>query len=326
MRPYISGGNVSTAIDAYPAPYKDDTSFRMTFHDGYTIRNLFELFKKCNLKTNIRLSKNEIHFSEGNENGNILNEFTIDTSNLIEYEFNSSYDIYLLSFDPVKFCDRLKSVGTKQTLRLFKRAEVDLICLQIVSSYDQNPKSGSMMKPLIHTGKIINRLPPPFTIPESTPTCKTTVARFCDDCKCMKDQKYEKVLVKGTKTGITFFAGELAGTNLASYGESDHHKSNEKWGFDLGNVNFDNLSIDTEGKKIVVDVQKDKRSGVSIDISVIKSLMTLKNISGKSIVKFYYENLPYTLENGVVVYSETIKIIVPIGTSGFLKIYIRSNE
>ncbi len=164
MRPYISGGNVSTAIDAYPAPYKDDTSFRMTFHDGYTIRNLFELFKKCNLKTNIRLSKNEIHFSEGNENGNILNEFTIDTSNLIEYEFNSSYDIYLLSFDPVKFCDRLKSVGTKQTLRLFKRAEVDLICLQIVSSYDQNPKSGSMMKPLIHTGKIINRLPPPFTI------------------------------------------------------------------------------------------------------------------------------------------------------------------
>ncbi len=133
-------------------------------------------------------------------------------------------------------------------------------------------------------------------------------------------------MVKGTKTGITFFAGELAGTNLASYGESDHHKSNEKWGFDLGNVNFDNLSIDTEGKKIVVDVQKDKRSGVSIDISVIKSLMTLKNISGKSIVKFYYENLPYTLENGVVVYSETIKIIVPIGTSGFLKIYIRSNE
>lgn len=316
-------GNISTGCIVSEDMYQDDTSFRMTFHNGYIIRNLFDFTKKCNLKTNIRLSKNKIYFSEGNINGTILNEFKIDTCDLIEYEFNSSYTIYLLSFDSVIFCNLLRSVGTKQTLRLYKKPGINIICLQIVASYDQIIQSGSMMTPLIQSGPLINRLPPPFTLHEDTPTCKTTIERFCDDCKRMKDQKYNKVLVKGTKTGITFFANELTGTNLTSYGKSNNQKPMD---FDIGSIDFNTLSINTSGKNIIVPSKQNKQNGVSIDINIIKSLMTLKNISGKAIVKFYYESIPYTQKNGVIEYAETLKILVPIGTSGILKIYIRSNE
>lgn len=316
MNPYSSENPRSVTT------YQNDTSFQITFHNGYIIRNLFDFVKKCHLNTNIRLSKNSIYFSEGNDTGTILCEFYIDTSELIDYKFVSSYDVYLLSFDTTKFMNLLKSVGTTETLRIYKQHNQDLICFQIVKSHKSNPGSGSMLKPLILNGKIINHIPPEFSIDEKNPTCKATITEFWDDCKKMNDQQYENVIVKGTDRGISFFANDkgLSGGNLAKYGIVDK-KSKQ---FDISSLNLSEINLSNIETNTIITVQQ-KKEGVSINIGLIKSFMTLKNIAGKgnSIIKFFYETLPYPMRDGTSLHADTLKMIIPIGTCGKMKVYIR---
>jgi len=345
MNPY-NDSNKNVAIQ-----YQDNTSFRATFHDGYIFRNLIEYIKKCNQHANIVFSKNEISFSEMNNNGTILNEFKIYTSSIVEYEYKSDNEYYMVSLDVNSLFDHLKSVAKKNTLRIFKLKGKLPICFQKISSYRQNPPNGSMLAPLINNNKIFNYIPPKFTTNENNPTCKVPIDEFYDECKKLKDQKYESVIIRGSEKGISIFANSESGsrtsTNLASFGtyvqsinksdkgegiESNKEKDKESDTIDFNNLSFDfdaidfnNLSfnnkhIDTD-KSTSLEKEKD---GVVLHIKTIQSFMVLKSISGNGIIKFYFEKLPHKKADGTTVMADTLKCIINIGTCGILRTYVRS--
>lgn len=371
MNPYNSSNN------QLQNHYQDNTAFRATFHDGYIFRNLIEYIKKCNQKANIIFSKNEISLSEMNNNGTILNEFKIYTSNIVEYKYQSDNDYYMVSLDVNTLYNHLKSIQKKDTLRIFKRMGRLAICIQKISSYRQDPPSGSMLAPLLNNNHIYNYIPPKFTIQENNPTCNAPINEFYDECKKLKDQKYESITIRGSEKGISIFAnndgGSRTSTNLASFGryvpnnsrsttnsnnliqqepnqmqdqerqrEQGHERQRDQgqiqeqetpseesnivpFTFDFNNINFDNLTLNTNNTIILPTTQPlTNTDGVNVHIKTIQSFMVLKSISGNGIIKFYYEKLPHQRPDGTTVQTDTLKCIVNIGTCGILRTYIRS--
>src|SRR5665811_205827 len=69
--------------------FDENASFSAVFGDAYTFRNLIEYLHATNEEGTFIFGKNEIRYKQADENNTILNDVTIDISNLIEYKYDS---------------------------------------------------------------------------------------------------------------------------------------------------------------------------------------------------------------------------------------------
>lgn len=298
-----------------------NTSFKIIFHNGYIFRNIIEFISKCNLQTNIKIHKKMIYFTEVNETSKVLCEFKIYTSELIDYEFNSEYDIYVLSFDSKTFVKSLKSISTKKTLLLEKKVGNPRIFMYSMDSPSSRPQSADVLHPLINSKGIINILPPPFKRNDFNPTCKATVIEFSDYLQKCCSQGHDSVVIRGTETSLNLVSktSSTADGTVAMYGKPEKNNLESRPKINIQELDFNNLVIDNTNSIVVSNVP----DHIDINKELMTKLVDIKKIAHKGLVKFYYETIERSTNTGTI-QEKMLKMTIPIGNEGLLTLYISS--
>lgn len=310
MNPYDSIQNNNLNVTNI---YQDDTSFMVIFHDGYTFRLLMEYIKSTCQSGNIIFNKTSIVLTECNEHFTILNDFKINTIDLVNYQYKSSSESYIVAFSMEDLLPHLKSVTKKKSVKLLKKPNSSIIYIQVLNSYDEVSNKYHILKPKTIDTRYLYT--PPNIKYNEIPNCVVPLSIFCKDCGEYKDCKYGTVTIRVSSNGIVLTGNQdgIIDGLVSPYGNYNPNENEEETQTielpDLNNIDISDISIKNQNTQIVHSSIKSNNIIVSLDI--IKTFSKFIGISPGGTVKFYkIKNSP-------------LKLVCNIGTCGILSVYLK---
>jgi hypothetical protein len=274
--------------------------FYAEFSDGYSFRNLIEYLKSTNTNGNFIFHKNGVNYSQHNNTNSLLNFIEIRSCDLSVYIYNSTEDTVKVGINLSNLRSITKSVGKKDSIRLFMVTESPLLHISISSpnTKELNRNNISVIRPqkLEDVQYELNE----YEREEIFPNCTTPAFDFNKMCSAMNALKCSHILVFGDGSSIVFkgmFDGDLVGRT-------------DTFGITKKRDIYGGYSIGEESPQIIQKPEPQQYS-IKIDVSTIKALGKLNNLSPNGTIKMYMEeNLPF-------------KMISNIGSYGKLVIYLR---
>ena len=290
--------------------------FVAVFNDGYTFRNLIEYLKGTNIRGHFRFGKDVIRYIQDNDGHTVLNEIEIDTSDLIEYEFESILPEIVIGIQIDMMRNITRAIGKKDSLRIYKVPNEDTIYLQIVgqtASIDDQANVGHIQPLQVKT--ITDYTIPDYQRAERDPNCTVTATEFSKMCSGMSNLKVQTVTTTGYLRGVNFKAGtpgQVSG-KIYQYGRINERS---KIITSLQTISFDQSKvIKPEGPVATLKIRSSNEiDTLTIPIAIIKSLAKLNNLSTAGTIKIFMED------------KNPLKLLCNIGNYGKLRVYIRSAE
>lgn len=280
--------------------------FYAEFSDGYSFRNLIEYLKSTNTNGNFIFHKDGISYSQHNNSNSLLNFIELRGFDLPVYMYRSEDESVKVGINLSNLRSITKSVGKKDSIRIFMVYNNPLLHISISSpnTKELNRNNISVIRP--QKLEDVQYEMEEYTKDESCPNCTTPAFDFNKMCSAMNALKCNHILVFGDDSSIVFkgmFDGELVG-RTDTFGITKKR--------DVMN-SFESRSWGSGGDDTPQIVQKPLplQHSIKIDVSTIKALGKLNNLSPNGTIKMYMEEgLPF-------------KMISNIGSYGKLIIYLR---
>jgi hypothetical protein len=276
--------------------------FYAEFSDGYSFRNLIEYLKSTNTNGNFIFHKNGISYSQHNNSNSLLNFIELRSCDLPVYIYRTTQESIKVGINLSNLRSITKSVGKKDSIRIFMVNESPLLHISISSpnTKELNRNNISVIRPqkLDDVQYELNE----YERDESSPNCTTPAFDFNKMCSAMNALKCNHILVFGDDTSIIFkgmFDGDLVG-------RTDTFGLSKKKDLLFGGYS----GMESETPQCIQKPEPHQHS-IKIDVSTIKALGKLNNLSPNGTIKMYMEeSLPF-------------KMISNIGSYGKLIIYLR---
>jgi hypothetical protein len=274
--------------------------FYAEFSDGYSFRNLIEYLKSTNTNGNFVFHKEGISYSQHNNSNSLLNFIELRSCDLPIYIYRSDEEFIRVGINLSNLRSITKSVGKKDSIRIYMLFNNPLLHISISSpnTKELNRNNVSVIRP--QKLESIEYNIDPYKREENYPNCTTPAFDFNKMCSAMNALKCSHILVYGDETSIVFkgmFDGDLVG-RTDTFGMSKKKEIQ-----DVMSSNNNPYSPDTH--------QINYSHYIKIDVSTIKALGKLNNLSPNGTIKMYMEeDLP-------------LKMISNIGSYGKLTIYLR---
>lgn len=275
--------------------------FYAEFSDGYSFRNLIEYLKSTNTNGNFIFHKNGISYSQHNNSNSLLNFIELRACDLPIYIYHSTDENIKVGVNLSNLRSITKSVGKKDSIRLFMINESPLLHISISSpnTKELNRNNISVIRPQ-KLDNVQYELTE-YERDEGSPNCTTPAFDFNKMCSAMNALKCNHILVYGDENSIVFkgmFDGDLVG-RTDTFGLAKKK--------DLLFGHYSGMEADTHH----LNQKIEPSYSIKIDVSTIKALGKLNNLSPNGTIKMYMEeNLPF-------------KMISNIGSYGKLLIYLR---
>jgi len=265
------------------------SSFVADFNEGYFLRNMFEYLKNTNSSGIFVFKEDTITYEQSEQSKTIVNEFEINTSDLVRYEFNSVAPIRIgLNLHDV--LSITKTVGKKDGLRFYKLAKDPFLYIQIISQNNTNTiekDNFSVIKP--QNIKPLTFSPPEYSRTEKNPNVTLVNTRFIKLCKALSSLKCDTITAIGYPEGITLISmsqGILVG-RIEKIGVVE----------DEPIENFEKLP---------------NNPIVKMRYSTMKFLGRIGNLCSSGTIKIFMEK------------DKPMKLITKIGNYGVIRVYIYS--
>jgi hypothetical protein len=308
-------------LKSEPASPSDNVVIFAEFSDGYTLRNMIEYLKSTNVHGNFYFTREKILYSRADANNTVLNDISILGCNLTYYIYNSNEPHIPVGVTISNLRKITKSIGKKDSVRLFMRYGDPHLYIQILSVNAKalSRSNVNMIKPQAIEQEIYDV--DGYARSEENPNCTIPVMDFCRMCAAMNSIQCSYVIIRGRPRGA-IFEGIIDSGLMSRRDEFGICKKSVGSTIpDLAplmeDLSMDKIKVPTKIPKIVPlnDVEEDEEDDVQIrvKISTIKALSKINNLStAAGIVKLYLErDLP-------------AKLICNIGTYGKLIIYLRN--
>jgi hypothetical protein len=288
--------------------------FYAEFSDGYSFRNLIEYLKSTNTNGNFIFHKEGISYSQHNNSNSLLNFIELRGYDLPVYFYRSNEEFIRVGINLANLRSITKSVGKKDSIRIYMVYNNPLLQISISSpnTKELNRNNISVIRPQkldVAEYEITS-----YKRDESSPNCTTPAFDFNKMCSAMNALKCSHILVYGDDTSIVFkgmFDGDLVGRTdtfgITKKKEPQHSQIAEisEFGKVINPIYNEN---DTPS---MTNVNNNYQYSIKIDVSTIKALGKLNNLSPNGTIKMYIqEGLPF-------------KMISNVGSYGKLTIFLR---
>jgi hypothetical protein len=288
--------------------------FYAEFSDGYSFRNLIEYLKSTNTNGNFIFHKDGISYSQHNNSNSLLNFIELRGYDLPVYVYRSTEDSIRVGINLANLRSITKSVGKKDSIRIYMVYNNPLLHISISSpnTKELNRNNISVIRP--QKLEVVEYEINEYQRDDSSPNCTTPAFDFNKMCSAMNALKCTHILVYGDETSIIFkgmFDGDLVG-RTDTFGivkKKEEHlpqlQEISEYGKIITSAYNDTIQPHTINKP------SSNQHNIKIDVSTIKALGKLNNLSPNGTIKMYMEEgLPF-------------KMISNIGSYGKLIIYLR---
>ena len=305
-------------IDGIPSLIDANSSFVAEFSEGYTFRNMIEYLRVTNTKGNFRFSRDLIYYEQVDADNTILNQIEIQTCELSHYEINTQNEEIIIGINISDMRSITKTIGKKDSVRLFKHANDPFLYIQIISqsSRNVNRQNVSIVRPQ-HVEMFEYDIPE-YQNDEKSPNCTIPTADFAKTCTSMSSVKCSYVTIYGLPKGLI----------LEGFQEGSMFGRREQFGNCEGYVTSVQSSISSStSPPIKSDIRLNIPSGpkprlilktplvkIKVKMTIIKALAKLNNLSAMGTLKVYSEK------------ETPVKFVSKIGGYGILRSYARSFE
>ena len=288
--------------------------FYAEFSDGYSFRNLIEYLKSTNTNGNFIFHKDGITYRQHNNSNSLLNFIELRGFDLPVYFYRSNESSIRVGINLSNLRSITKSVGKKDSIRIYMVYNNPLLHISISSpnTKELNRNNISVIRP--QTLEVIQYDIDEYKRDESAPNCTTPAFDFNKMCSAMNALKCSHILVYGDDTSIQFkgmFDGDLVG-RTDTFGITKKKED----------VNLHQIPEISEFGKVINPAYNENETpnhhkqinyqhSIKIDVSTIKALGKLNNLSPNGTIKMYMEDgLPF-------------KMISNVGSYGKLTIFLR---
>jgi hypothetical protein len=292
--------------------------FYAEFSDGYSFRNLIEYLKSTNTNGNFIFHKDGISYSQHNNSNSLLNFIELRGYDLPVYFYRSSDEFIRVGINLSNLRSITKSVGKKDSIRIYMLCNNPLLHISISSpnTKELNRNNVSVIRP--QKLEVIQYDIDEYKRDESSPNCTTPAFDFNKMCSAMNALKCSHIVVYGDESSIVFkgmFDGDLVG-RTDTFGITKKKDESHGLGFpsqipeisEFGKV-INPTYNEVDGP--VINKQINYQHSIKIDVSTIKALGKLNNLSPNGTIKMYMEEgLPF-------------KMISNVGSYGKLTIFLR---
>jgi hypothetical protein len=291
--------------------------FYAEFNDGYSFRNLVEYLKSTNTTGNFIFTNKGITYSQNNSSNTLLNCFEIRGYDLTAYIFNSELDFIDVGINLSNLRSITKSVGKKDSLRLYMIKNNPHLHISINSpnTKELNRNNISVIRP--QKLEILDFDLDVFNREECNPNCTAPSIDFNKMCTAMYAIGCNHVAIYSGETSIVFkgmFDGEIVG-RMDRFGINKPKNSNSIPVPNLTDIpsstkNLISTSDDFAPPRIVI-LPEDYEYSIRVSTALLKSLGKLNNLSPNGTIKMYME------------YERPFKMIADVGAYGKLTIFLR---
>ena len=295
-----------------------NSSFTAVFGDAYTFRSLLEFINVTSSSGTFVFGKDYITYIQGAEPTTILNDFTVDPNDIIEYQYDSIYHEILVKLETNSIRSITRSVKKKDQLKICKVSGDESIYMEIVggsSGTDDNANLG-ILRP-IRVAEIKEYSVDDYERSESDPNCRVMTSSFCGACTSFQHIGERDVEIRGYQTGITIsssYEGSTAG-KIFRFGRVSDEELAETSQSTLNGINP--IQGNNGNALIIVDDDNNldnKVPSLKISVATMKVLSKIGGLFTNGMVKIYLEK------------GRPMKLLVNVGEYGKLRIYVREDN
>ena len=306
--------------DAQTLQVDPNASFVADFTDGYSFRNMIEYLRTTNSNGNFRFRSEVIYYEQDDASHIIVNQIEINNCELSLYEFNSKASDIVLGVNISDMRAITKTIGKKDSLRIYKLAGDPLLYIQIIGNNSRGTgrQNISVVRP--HKVEVVEYKIPEYKRSERYPNCTISSTDFAKMCTSMSSLKCNYVTVYGLPKGVSFegltdgaMFGRIERFGSQDYSPNIHSMDSSSSPLRLNNINVPNTPKPRLVIKQTTPLPEDQIK-IKIKMGLIKALAKLNNLTNHGMIKIYMEP------------DNPLKIICQIGNYGTLRIYIRSDD
>lgn len=317
LPPINTETNVSDMINEIEISEKEidiGAHFFVTFIDGSSFKNIIEYLRGFSIIGVFIFRKDKILYQKGNSDNTILNEVEIKTYELTDYEFYSDKEEIIVSVDLIKLKDRIKGVGKKDHVDIYRlEGEPQHLYIKVRSQSEQDGEPFISLIPCETTDLTIYNIPP-YTIHKKSPTCTIYQSDFAKFCKSVITIKSKHVTAHGFKNGVIFKGISNLNTldGVKEFGKCRMNTAPERPKSFFGiNADFSSNIVKSKAPPPVLNIREiGEIENFKIPIPIVKQLTKLNGLSPNGTIKVYIEK------------SRSMKLICNIGTFGKLTVYL----
>ena len=280
------------------------SSVSATIIDGHSFRNLLEYLKLTNFKGSFRFRPSDIYYEEGNAEKTLVNQFQIFPGELIEYTYDSHLPEVVFGVTISSFRDVIKTTSKKDTVQLYKVADMHDLFIRILGGTDVSGRNGVSSVTRTKLDVIDYSLP---AFDDNYPLCRV---RASDLSKVFGDLSS----IKGSTISISRVGNGIVVKSMLVNRVVKRVESLGDTG-DITNTYHDGEVISelSDGTTITYS-DSNGIQPIRCRNATIKSLSKINGLSHCGLVKIYFDD-----ENRV------IKFTCNVGSYGLLNIYIRTD-
>lgn len=292
----------------------NDTSFSVTFHNGYGFRTLMEFVRTIESECEIIFDAEGIRFSKSDIDKTIMIDVIIAGEELVDYKYTSSEDEYTMLLKLSIFCPNIKQASKKKAIRMFKKTGSKESYFQILGTYkDKKMDDDDREVPTLNLSQIKIITPPPENYYTEDPISIIPINSFSTDCKDYSNNQYDSVDIC-ISSSLVKMVGKY--DNIES--DVDDNKLHIK---PMIKRYYSKLYTElSEEEKNTMDIEN--MYTINIPINRIKSFSKLAIASENGVIKFYRPTddiIKISKEKEKVV---PIKIVCSLSNYGIAQIYI----
>jgi len=285
-------------------------SFFATFIDGSSFRYLVEYLRLTALEGTFVFTKDYITYQKEDEDKTIFNDVKLRAYDLTDYEFCSENSEITATINLSDLRNKTRTVGKKEQMDIYRRAEEPTnFYIQVRSqekSSGDNPVFYCM--PMKSESVTIYELPE-YDRGKNNPNCTIYQSDFSKLCKALVANKCNYVEIIGFEKGIILkgYSSDNKIIMIKEYGKCKSSQANKTSTAKSINTIKPNIAAPKLNVKYVDEIERFK-----IPIDNIKALSKINGFSASSTIKIYIQN------------GAPMKLVVPIGIYGILKVLLRS--
>ena len=307
---YETSEDVESSDEVESKVIDNKASFFATFIDGSSFRYLIEYLRLTSLEGTFVFTKDSITYQKEDEDRTIFNDVKLRTYELTDYEFCSENSEITATTNLSDLRNKTITVGKKEQMDIYRRPEEPTnFYIQVRSqekSSGDNPVYYCM--PMKSESVTIYELPE-YERGKNNPNCTIYQSDFSKLCKALVANKCNYVSVIGFEKGI-IIKGYSSDNKIIMVKEYGKCKTNQT------SKTSETKSINTIKPQVAppkLNVKdSDEIERFKIPIDNIKALSKINGFSASSTIKIYIQK------------SAPMKLVVPIGSYGTLKILLRS--
>lgn len=301
-----------------------NTSFRATFGEAYTFRNLIELIFSVSKTGTLIFTSDYIHFVQSDAE-RILIDVVFNPSDLIEYEYNSTSPEVLIHIDIEGMRSITRDIQKKDSLTIQKVPNDVTLFLEINGNSSGSDNQGNIghLQPLRITNIPVYEIDN-YSRSETSPNCTVLSSVFNKACTSLQHVGDQDIEIRGYNKGVTFIANVHDSTtgkvyrfgSITNEEMSDTINSSSTTTYQTSNESIINIigDSDPDSKAVNININDKNTSVIHITSAILKSLAKINSLTSNGPVKIFVEkNLP-------------MKLISYVGNYAIVRVYVRPNE